>query len=170
VCALPLAAARVPPWLVADKTRDLRATVRRPYIPRHETQATKRVRRCRASRACASQEPGDFGGDLVRGKGASDLKGERLSQRYTYFGATLFYVKTNVTLALPVDTVRRLKVLAAQRGSSISRMLTEQVDELLDRESRYERARRHALADLERGWNLGLGDEVTWTRDELHER
>lgn len=79
-------------------------------------------------------------------------------------------MKTNVTLALPTDTVRRLKVLAAQRGSSISRMLTEQLDELLDRESGYERARRRALADLERGWDLGLGDKVTWTRDELHER
>jgi len=79
-------------------------------------------------------------------------------------------VKRNVTLALPADTVRRLKVLAAERGSSISRMLTEQLDELLDRESGYEQARRQALRDLEHGWMLGLGDKVSWSRDELHER
>ena len=79
-------------------------------------------------------------------------------------------MKQNVTLALPADTVRRLKVLAAERGSSISRMLTEQLDELLDRESGYERARTQALRNLERGFELGLGDKVTWSRDELHER
>lgn len=79
-------------------------------------------------------------------------------------------MKQNVTLALPADTLRRLKVLAAERGSSISRMLTEQLDELLDGETGYEQARRRALRDLEHGWELGLGDKVTWSRDELHER
>lgn len=79
-------------------------------------------------------------------------------------------MKQNVTLALPAETVRRLKVLAAERNSSISRMLTEQLDELLDSESGYEQARRRALRDLERGFELGLGAKVTWTRDELHER
>jgi hypothetical protein len=79
-------------------------------------------------------------------------------------------VKQNVTLALPADTVRRLKVLAAERGSSISRMLTEQLEELLDRESGYERARKRSLTTLARGYDLGLGDKVTWARDELHER
>lgn len=84
--------------------------------------------------------------------------------------ATLIYVKKNVTLALPADTVRRLKVLAAERGSSISRMLTEQLDELLDRESGYERARKRSLATIARGYDLGTEGKSTWTRDELHER
>lgn len=79
-------------------------------------------------------------------------------------------MKQNVTLALPTETLRRLKVLAAERNSSISRLLTEQLDELLDRESGYEQARTRALRDLERGFELGLGDKVAWSRDELHER
>lgn len=79
-------------------------------------------------------------------------------------------MKQNVTLALPADTIRRLKVLAAERNSSISRMLTEQLDELLDRETGYDSARRRALATLERGYDLGTGGKITWTRDELHER
>jgi hypothetical protein len=89
---------------------------------------------------------------------------------YTNSRATLFFVKTNVTLALPAETLRRLKVLAAQKGSSISRMLTEQLDEMLDREVGYERARRRSLASLDRGWALGTGGRATWRRDELHER
>ena len=79
-------------------------------------------------------------------------------------------MKQNVTLALPADTIRRLKVLAAERNSSISRMLTEQLDEMLDRESGYDAARRRALARLERGFPLGMPDRVPWSRDELHER
>jgi predicted transcriptional regulator len=84
--------------------------------------------------------------------------------------ATLVHVRQNVTLALPADTVRRLKVLAAERGSSISRMLTEQLEELLDRDSGYARARKRSLATLERGLELGTRGRPTWTRDELHER
>jgi predicted transcriptional regulator len=79
-------------------------------------------------------------------------------------------VKQNVTLSLPSGTLRRLKVLAAERGTSISRLLTETLDEILDRESGYERARRRSLATLEQGWNLGTNGRIDWGRDELHER
>jgi len=79
-------------------------------------------------------------------------------------------VKTNVTLSLPADTIRRLKVLAAERGTSISRMLTERLEEILNRDEEYERARRRSLDMLEEGWDLGTGGRTTWTRDELHER
>jgi len=79
-------------------------------------------------------------------------------------------VKQNVTLSLPTDTVRRLKVLAAERGTSISRMLTERLEEILNRDDEYERARRRGLARLEQGWDLGTGGRREWTRDELHER
>lgn len=79
-------------------------------------------------------------------------------------------MKQNVTLALPVETVRRLKVLAAQRGSSISRMLTETLDEILRRDDAYERGTQRILADFEQGFDLGTQGRRTWTRDELHER
>ena len=75
-----------------------------------------------------------------------------------------------MTLSLPVDTVRRLKVVAAERGSSISRMLTEHVDAILRGDDEYEQARKRALARLEHGYDLGTGGRITWTRDELHER
>ena len=88
----------------------------------------------------------------------------------TYLRATLIRVKQNLTLALPVETVRRLKVVAAERGSSISRMLTEQVEAILRRDDEYEEARKRALARLEHGYDLGTGGNITWTRDELHQR
>ena len=92
------------------------------------------------------------------------------SARSTHFSVTLFYVNQNVTLSLPSRTLRRLKVLAAERGTSISRLLTETLDEILNRETGYGRARRRSLAALEQGWSLGTGGRVDWRRDELHER
>lgn len=79
-------------------------------------------------------------------------------------------MKQNVTLALPVEMVRRLKVVAAQRGSSISRMLTERLEEILRRDDEYERGTRRILSDFEQGFDLGTQGRRTWTRDELHER
>ena len=76
----------------------------------------------------------------------------------------------NVTLSLPSQTLRRLKVLAAERGTSISRLLTETLDEILNRETGYQRARKRSLAALEQGWLLGTGGRADWRRDDLHER
>lgn len=76
----------------------------------------------------------------------------------------------NVTLSLPSETIRRLKILAAERGTSISALLTRQLGDLLARESGYARARRRSLAALEEGWELGTKGRATWQRDTLHER
>ena len=60
------------------------------------------------------------------------------------------------------------KVLAAQEGTSISAMLTAQLEHLVRQRRDYERARKRALARLRQGMNL------RWTaprsRDELYER
>ena len=73
----------------------------------------------------------------------------------------------NLTLRLPVSTLRRARVVAAQRGSSISALVAEKIDEIVGEDEAYEAARRHALRVLDRGWHLG-GRRVA--RDELHER
>jgi hypothetical protein len=54
-------------------------------------------------------------------------------------------MKANITLRLDAELIREAKVLAAQRGSSVSRMLAEQLEELVRREKDYEAARRRAL-------------------------
>lgn len=77
-------------------------------------------------------------------------------------------MKTNITLKLEADLVREARVLAAQKGTSVSRLLAEELEGLIRREKAYEAAKRRALARLEKGFDLG------WTppanRDALHER
>ena len=76
----------------------------------------------------------------------------------------------NITLALPEDLLRRMKILAAKQDTSISAILTETLSRLADEEEGYTEARDGMLSDLSRGYNLGTKGRITWTRDSLHER
>ena len=76
----------------------------------------------------------------------------------------------NVTLTLPEELLRRLRILAAQRDTSISAWLTTALSELVDQEDGYAEARDATIRDLERGYDLGTRGQITWTRDSLHDR
>jgi hypothetical protein len=76
----------------------------------------------------------------------------------------------NITLSLPADMLRRAKILAVNRGTSLSGLLRELLDELLSREQGYSRARRRNVNRLRAGTDLGTGGRIHWTRQELHER
>jgi hypothetical protein len=76
--------------------------------------------------------------------------------------------KQNLTVSLPQQTIRKAKVLAARRGSSISGLLAEQIEILVGEEEAYERAERQAMALLDQGFHLG--GIIRSSRDEWHER
>ena len=61
----------------------------------------------------------------------------------------------NLTIKLPVETVRKAKVVAAQRGTSISALVAEKIDQLAGEDAEYQAARRRALEWLKQGWHLG---------------
>lgn len=77
-------------------------------------------------------------------------------------------IKQNVTVSLTQQTLRKAKILAARRGSSISGLLAEQIEILVGEEEAYERAERQAVAFLEQGFHLG--GVIRASRDEWHER
>lgn len=76
----------------------------------------------------------------------------------------------NVTLSLPKDLLRKAKRLAVERNSSLSGLLADALEELIENEDGYDKARQDYVNWLQEGRNLGTGGKVTWTRDELHER
>lgn len=78
--------------------------------------------------------------------------------------------RRNLTLSLPKEVVREVKVIAAQRDTSISALMTGMLRELVDEERGYRAARERSLRRLGYGFDLGTGGKVNWTRDELHER
>ncbi len=75
--------------------------------------------------------------------------------------------RQNLTIQLDRELIRKAKVLAAQRGTSVSRLLATELGRLVGDDEAYETARRSALQFLERGFHLG-GKRVN--REELHER
>lgn len=77
-------------------------------------------------------------------------------------------MKQNVTLKLDTDILKEARILAAERGSSISRLLAEKLQELVVDAREFERARKRATARLRAG--LDLGWKRPDSRDELHER
>lgn len=61
----------------------------------------------------------------------------------------------NLTLKLPADTIRSAKVVAAQRGTSISALVTQKIAEIVGEDAAYQTAKRRAFEWLSHGWRLG---------------
>jgi predicted transcriptional regulator len=75
--------------------------------------------------------------------------------------------KQNLTVQLDREIIRKAKILAAKRGTSVSSFIAFQIRESVQAEDAYEAAQRTALELLERGFHLGGG---RLDRDALHER
>ena len=78
--------------------------------------------------------------------------------------------KQKITLSLPKELLRQVKVIAAKRGTSVSALLKEKLEQIVLEADEYEQARRKAMALMDKGFELGTHGKITWTRDELHER
>ncbi len=75
-----------------------------------------------------------------------------------------------MTLALSRSLLRKVKLLAVERDTSISGLLTEFLEEIVKRHDGYEKARRRAVRDLRRPADLATGGRPSWNRDDLHRR
>jgi hypothetical protein len=74
----------------------------------------------------------------------------------------------NVTICLSKATLRKAKVLAARRDTSIGGLLAQQIEILVGEEEACKRAERRAIQLLDHGFHLG-GQALTG-RGELHKR
>jgi hypothetical protein len=75
--------------------------------------------------------------------------------------------KRNLTIQLDDEVIHRAKVAAARRGTSVSGLVTQQLERLADADERYDDAQRRAEHALARTQPRG---GRRWTRDELHQR
>ena len=76
----------------------------------------------------------------------------------------------NVTLSIPRDILLKVKLLAVKRHTSISGLLTQTLERLVQQEDAYAHARQRHLQWLEQDLDLGTGGQILTRRDELHER
>ena len=77
-------------------------------------------------------------------------------------------MKQNITLSIDKTLIRKSKIIAAQRETSVSKMLSDELERLIQRTEQYELAKRKALANLKTGFHFG--GKITASREALHER
>ena len=74
----------------------------------------------------------------------------------------------NITLSVDQHLLRKARLFAAQRGTSISAMLTEELRKVVADDETYLSAKARATARLRAPFHLGGGKMAS--RDSLHER
>jgi hypothetical protein len=75
----------------------------------------------------------------------------------------------NITLSMPEELVRRAKVLAAQRDTSVSGLVARLLEQLVGDVRDYDDVAAQERRVMQEGIGLRVG-EITWSRDEVHER
>lgn len=77
-------------------------------------------------------------------------------------------MKQNITISLERELIKKARIVAAQKETSLSRMLSEELKQLIQKAEHYDRAKKKALANLKTGFHLG--GKIVASREELHER
>jgi hypothetical protein len=73
--------------------------------------------------------------------------------------------KSNLTLQLDDEVIRRARVVAAKRGTSVSGLVARELARLVADDERYEEARRAATELMAQAKPRG---GRSWTRDDLY--
>lgn len=76
----------------------------------------------------------------------------------------------NITLSLPKEMLRKIKIIAVQKDKSVSGLLTDALAELVRRQDTYAQARVHHIAALSQAADLGTKGKVGLAREPLHDR
>lgn len=75
--------------------------------------------------------------------------------------------KRNLTVELDEEVIRKAKIVAAKRGTSVSRLVAMELEGLVEGDVRYEEARERALKALANAKPRGGRN---WLREDLHQR
>ena len=76
-------------------------------------------------------------------------------------------MKQNITLALDKELLKKVKVLAVKKDTSVTKLLTKHLARIVSEEDHYESSKKRALARLKKGFHLG--GWILAQREELHE-
>lgn len=74
--------------------------------------------------------------------------------------------RRNLTLQLDEETIRHAKILAAKRGTSISGLVARELELLVARDARYEKAQQRAIQLMAE--SVARGGR-SWRREDLYE-
>lgn len=78
--------------------------------------------------------------------------------------------RQNITLSLPKDLLQKAKILAIKKNTSLSGLLSDFIAKITDEEEAYQLAQTRHRRLLKKGYDFGLEGEISWKREDLHER
>lgn len=78
--------------------------------------------------------------------------------------------KQNVTLSLPVPLLRKLRVAAARRNTSMSGLMENAIQKLLETDDDYDIRAKRMIERMRNAPARGIGGKITSPREELHDR
>lgn len=76
----------------------------------------------------------------------------------------------DISLSIPNEVLLKVELLVTKQQTSVSGLLTQMIEELVQQEDAYARAQERHPQWLEQGTDLGTGGQIPIQRDELHER
>jgi len=77
-------------------------------------------------------------------------------------------LKQNITISLDKDLIQTGKMIAAQQGTSLNRMLRLELEKIIRNARQYDMAKQKAIAAMKTGFYSGMDHYPS--KDELHER
>jgi hypothetical protein len=76
----------------------------------------------------------------------------------------------NITLSLPKEILIKVKHIAIDKHTSVTGLLVKVLEEMVQKENDYDKAKRHHLEFLNDVMSLNTKGEISWKRDDIHER
>ena len=76
----------------------------------------------------------------------------------------------NITLSLRKDLLRKARILAVERQTSLSGLLSQYIEQIVESETAYQLAQRRQMEWLDQGFDLGSAGVMAVSREELHDR
>jgi hypothetical protein len=90
---------------------------------------------------------------------------------YTYSrGGGIVVEYQNITLSIPKEVLKKVKHIAIEKNTSVSGLLSQTLEDIVNQETGYQRAKERQLILMESGIDIGLSGKRKWNREELHER
>ena len=76
----------------------------------------------------------------------------------------------NVTFNLPDPLLREFKVYAAQRNESMTKLVAEAIQRLMNEKRRREKVTKRFIQRLRNARDWGTNGRIKWKREDLYER
>lgn len=79
-------------------------------------------------------------------------------------------VKQNVTISISKDILIKARYIAVSKQTSLSRLLAETLEDIVEKDETYNKAKERQLVTMKNGFNLGTEGKIIWKREDLHAR